>query len=275
GIWQYSFLSILVFGLFIVKNIIISGYLLYPLTQFDILNFEWKQPKTLIEFYKNGTYLAGMNNVDVSSFSFLEKIAHWLNIPKLHGVFNKTYILLILVFPWVIYKSKHKYSLFTIYILAILQLVILWFTSPQYRFFFVFVSFLAIQLFVTIIKNKKVGLYLVTLSIILSAIPIFITINLNTFTSNDFAMELNTFRLRNIIIPEKNTKTETKFTKHNIDGFEFNSPSEDTFFWATGNGELPCVNKKQIDYIRYYYNYIPQMRTDNLKDGFKSYLIEK
>ncbi|WP_418603110.1 LIC_10190 family membrane protein [Hwangdonia sp.] len=273
--WPYSFLSITVLGLFIAKNTIISGYVLYPISQIDMVDFDWKAPKELLEFYKLGTYLEGMSNMDVSQLDFFEKVKVWLTLPKLDGLFNKVFVVLLIIFPWIAYKNKDKSSLFIIYILAILQLVLLWFTSPQYRFFFVFVAFLAIQVIVTFIKNKKVGLYLVSMAIVLSAIPVFITINLNAFTNNNFAMALNTFQLKNIIIPEKNTKTETTYTKHIIDDFEFYSPSEDAFFWVTGNGDLPCVNKKQIDYIKYYYNFVPQKRTDDLKDGFKSILVEK
>ncbi|MFD1615258.1 LIC_10190 family membrane protein [Gelatiniphilus marinus] len=274
-LWQYLFFSITVLVLFISKNAIVSGYLLYPITQIDLVDFDWKVPKELLNFYKLGTYLEGMSNMDVSQLGFLEKVKVWLTLPKLDGLFNKAFILLLIVFPWAVYKNKDKSSLFIIFILAIIQLVLLWFTSPQYRFFFVFVSFLGIQVFLRFSAIRKAGLYLVYLSVILSAIPVFITIDLNAFTNNNFAMELNTFKLKNIIIPEANTKTETKYTMHNIDGFEFYSPNEDVFFWATGDGNLPCVNKKQIDYIRYYYNYVPQMRTDNLKDGFKSIAIEK
>ncbi len=274
-LWQYSLLSLTVLGLFLFKNAIISGYLFYPLAQINVLNFDWKVPKELLEFYRLGTYLEGMSNIDVSQLSVLEKVKVWLTLPKLDGLFNKAFVLLLLVFPWFIYKSKHKSSVLVIYILAIIQLAILWFTSPQYRFFFVFVSFLAIQIFSSLIKSKKVGVSLVTFSIILSAIPVFVTVNLNAFTNNNFAMALSTFKLKNVIIPEENTRTKTKFIRYYIDGFEFYSPDEDVFFWATGNGNLPCVNKKQIDYIKYYYNYIPQLRTNDLKDGFKSVLNEK
>ena len=273
GFWQYTLLCAVVLGLFISKNAIISGYLFYPISQIDVLNVDWKAPKPIIEFYKLGTYLEGMSNVDVSQLGLFEKIKVWLTLPKLDGLFNKAFVLLLIVFPGVIYRNKNKSSLLVIYVLAVIQLIILWFASPQYRFYFVFVCFLAIQLLVMLIKSKRIGLYLVSFSAILSAIPVFITVDLNAFTTNNFAMELNTFKLKNIVIPEKNTKTETEFTKHNINGFEFNSPSEDTFFWATGNGELPCVNKKQIEYIKHYYNYVPQKRTDAIKDGFKSVFL--
>jgi hypothetical protein len=86
---------------------------------------------------------------------------------------------------------------------------------------------------------------------------------------------MSEFKLKNIIIPEDITKTRTNFSKEIIHNFEFNSPNNDVFFWSTGNGDLPCVNKKQIEYITDYYKYIPKKRTENLKDGFKSVLVEE
>lgn len=272
---KYLIVSSITLILFLVKNAIISGYVLYPFETLDLLNVDWKQPQELIEFYKKGTFSAGMNNTDVSSLSFLEKFKFWLTIPKLHGLFNKVYILLILLFPFFIYKNKNKSSLTTIYALAILQLILLWSSSPQYRFYLVFVIFLSIQMFTTIFKKKNYGVTLAFLSFIISAIPLFFNINLNVLTNNNFSMKLSTFKFKNIIIPEGKSKTVTQFNKQNIEGFEFNSPNNDTFFWSTGDGDLPCVNKKQINYFKDYYNYIPQQRTLDLKDGFKSVLIDK
>lgn len=272
---QYIILCTSVFGLFLSKNFIISGHLFYPTHILDILNADWKLPKELLQLYETGTYQAGMNNIDVSHLSFFGKVKYWLQIPKLHGLFNKIYLLLIFIFPFFLaIKNKYKASLLVIYILAILQFFIVWLNSPQYRFYFVFIIILSLQIFTILFKTHKIGFYLIYVSISLSAIPIFINFDLSTFTNNNFAMKLNTFKLKNIVIPEENTKTKTKFTKQNIDGFEFYSPDEDVFFWATGNGNLPCVNIKQVKYVKYYYKYVPQMRTDRLKDGFKSVLID-
>ncbi|TGV04563.1 LIC_10190 family membrane protein [Flavivirga rizhaonensis] len=273
---HYFILSGGILILFLLKNAIVSGYLIYPIQSLDILDVNWKQPKILLEFYNNGTYLAGMNNnADVSTLNVIERFKYWISIPKLHGVFNKIYILFILIFPWFIVRSKDKSSMMVIYTLAILQFIVLWNTSPQYRFFFIFIIFLSIQFFISIIKHKSLGVSLVYLSIIASAFPVFFNINLNTFTNNHFSMTLSQFKLRHLVVPERNSKTVTSFNKHTINGFEFNSPDDDVFFWSTGNGNIPCVNKKQIDYIMYYYNYIPQQRSKNLADGFKSILIEK
>ena len=275
NIFKYIVLCSTILGLFLIKNYTISGYLLYPTPIFDVLNVDWKLPKELLQLYQTGTYQSGMNNIDVSHLSFFEKLSYWIKIPKLHGLFNKIYLLVLIVFPLLLLKNKNVKPLFIIYILAILQFVIVWLNSPQYRFFFVFVLVLSLQIFISLFKSRKLGITLVYASLVLSAIPIFIPINLNTFTSNNFVMSLSTFKLEHIIIPEENTKTITTFSKENIDGFEFNSPGEDVFFWSTGSGDLPCVNKQQVEYIKTYYNYIPKLRGNSLKDGFISEKVKK
>lgn len=271
---NYTLLCSVVFIVFISKNIVISGYILFPIDAIDFFNFDWKQPKSLVEFYNYGTYLAGFDNQDISQLTILERFWFWLNISKLHGIFNKLFVLLLLIFPWFIYKSKNKSALSVIYILAVLQLIILWNSSPQYRFFFVFIIFFSIQIFISIFKQKGLVLFFVAGSIFLSAIPIFLEVNLNVVTKNPFAMKLSTFHSKNILIPEGISKTNTVFSKEIVNSFEYNSPSDEVFFWATGNGNLPCVNKQQIEFVKNSYNYVPQLRTTNLKGGFKSIKIE-
>ena len=272
----YLVLGIITLSLFVTKNTIISGYLFYPMVQLNLFDFDWRVPKTILEFYHLGTYLEGMSQIDVSGLSFIEKVKLWLSLPKLDGLFNKIFIVLLIIYPFIIIRKKKWFSFSMLYLAGILQLVLLWFTSPQYRFFFIFLCFFAIQVFVVIIKKAKVALVLIYISVILSAIPLFVKIDLNTFTKNKFAMALSKFKLDNIILPEKNSKTITEFTLHHINNFEFYSPGDDVFFWATGNGDLPCVNKKQINYFYEYFKYSPQLRTGNLKDGFKSVnVVEK
>ncbi len=267
---SYTFLCTLVLSLFLFKNYIISGYLLYPMNTFDVLSVDWKLPQQLLKLYKIGTYQSGMDNMDISQFNFSQKLSYWLQIPKLHGLFNKTYLILLIIFPFLIFKSKIRKPYTIIYILALLQFVLIWLNSPQYRFFIVFIIILSLCIYNILFESNKAGLLLIYISLILSAIFIFIPIKLNHFTSNKFAMSLSNFELKNIVIPEGISKTKTTFSKENINGFEFNSPGENAFFWGTGNGELPCVNKKQINYIKSRYHFIPQLRTEYLKDGFIS-----
>ena len=272
---DYALLGGVVLVIFISKNAIISGYALFPIEAVDLFNFDWKQPKALMSLSTYGTSVAANSDPDVSPFlNSIRRFLFWLNSPKLHGVFNKVYILLLLIYPWFIYKIKSKGALLIIYFLALLQFIILWNSSPQYRFFFVFIIFLSIEIFVSLFKYKNWIVFFVLISVFLSAIPLFIEINLKAFTNNSLALTLTEFNSKNLLIPEKNSKNNTEYSKENIDGFEFYSPINNPFFWGTGNGNLPCVNKNQINYIREYYKYTPQLRTNKLKDGFKSLKIE-
>jgi hypothetical protein len=40
------------------------------------------------------------------------------------------------------------------------------------------------------------------------------------------------------------------------------------FFWANGDGNLPCVNQEQINYFEQTLGVVPQMRGADLSDGF-------
>lgn len=267
---RFISLGIVVLILFLAKNAIISGYLLYPITKSSFFNFNWKVPEEIIEFYRLGTYLEGMSNLDVSNLGNWDKFKIWLSLPKLDGLFNKLFTVLLLFFPWFIYKSKYKFGLLAIYFVSILQFILLWNTSPQYRFFFIFVSFLTIQIFTFIFKKENMILLFLSLTVITSAVPVFFSLDLNAFTNNKFVMKLSSFKMKNLIIPEENTKTITQFSEENINGFKFYSPDDDVFFWSTGDGKLPCVNKKQIMFFKDSYNIIPKQRGTSLKDGFKS-----
>ena len=55
----------------------------------------------------------------------------------------------------------------------------------------------------------------------------------------------------------------------------YNSPDENTYIWATGDGNLPCVNSKQIEYFEKNLDYIPQLRGATLSDGFYSKKVKK
>lgn len=81
-------------------------------------------------------------------------------------------------------------------------------------------------------------------------------------------MELSNFSTENIIFPYENTKNNTTFEVIHLGNLKYNSPIQNDFFWASGNGTLPCVNKDQIAYFKKYFYIIPQQRTKDLKDGF-------
>ena len=93
-------------------------------------------------------------------------------------------------------------------------------------------------------------------------------------TNNKYLQLKSRFELENIIFPKSNSKyPNLKFDKIQNENLEYYSPKENFFFFGTSDGSLPCVNKVQIDYFEKYYFIKPQLRTNNLKDGFYSKIL--
>ena len=116
-------------------------------------------------------------------------------------------------------------------------------------------------------KRKQI-LIVLGLSTFLTAFVLFIPLNLKSLARNEHAVATSNFSIQNIIFPYQNSKYETGFERMENEHFYYNSPKNIDFFWGTADGEIPCVNKVQIEYFDQKYNVKPQMRSDDLKDGF-------
>lgn len=258
--------------LFIIKNNITSGYDLYPLKEINSIDQEWELPEAILTHTKHGTYLSGFGDKEVEHLNHLERFWFWLKLPKLDGIFNKLFILLLTVYPLSFLRKKKKIAYAFIYSIAIIHLVLIWHSSPQYRFFFIFILFFSCELFSLIIKDKRIVLSIIGINILFSSYIIFFDFNITRFTDNALLSSLNTFHFRNIVTPEKNSNINSRFTKEKIFNFEFHNPNNDTFLWTTGNGKLPCINKKQVNYFKYKYNITPTQLGKKTSEGYKSIL---
>lgn len=270
-----SILGALVLFLFIFKNYLISGYLMFPGDWLDIVNPDWKIPKSMQQFYYANTeaYSLIMNAEEYAELGFWQKMKVWVMLPKLSGLFNKTMLVLIAIVPILMFGlKKNKKSYLIIYGIGLIHLLVLFATSAQYRFYFNFFIFFLLFSISAFGIGKKLLHTGIILGVIISAVPLFIPIQLSQLTDNKFAMNLNTLQLNQIIQPHKNSKYIGNYSVYNKGNIDYSSPIDDAFFWNTGDGQLPCTNKNVIEYFEYYFGYLPQKRTDNLKDGFKSVL---
>lgn len=265
---------------FFSKNYIITGYLLNPTDLLgNLLNPDWKMPNHLQQlFYAYPQFHAYNSSPEefenFKNWSQLTKFTKWFFSPKLHGIFNKLILILLIVFPFWIRKNK---ALFWIYITSLFQFLILYFTSPQYRFFFHIILVLGLIIIATILikisfRNLKI---LLTLTVVPVLIPLVFNLNFKALTNNHFMRtQTKTFRAPYLFKPKKNSQYIYHYEKI-IDGnLEYNSPVK-TYMWLTGDGELPVANKIMINYIKKREGLRPQLRTGKLKDGFKSEEIKK
>ena len=265
-------LSVLILVLFLIKNTIITGYPLYPTQLFSSTNFTFKVPKELVSFYFDLTKLYGFHITqnEFNSFSYLQIFIKWLNVHKINAVFNITSILLLVFGSYFIYKFHNQKAYWLLYFVMVFQFGLLLFTSPQFRFFIHFLLFFSFLILVCFLNSKRTILFLLYGSSIIVAFLVLVPINYSALTTNKLIAENSHFTISESIFPHTNTKMRTQFHKEKIGNLEFNSPAKNTFFWANGDGELPCVNSQQLEYFKYKFHIIPQMRTKDLKDGFYS-----
>ncbi len=273
----FFILGILISLILILKNIIISGYPLFPFEYFA-MNVDWKIPQNLFLFITESTKNAGyFENEIVLNPTFYQKINAWLHLSGLNRIFNLGMILLFILSLFINEFRKNK-NYIILYFVLLIHFLVLLLTSPQFRFFlpeFVFFTVLIICIVINFFKFdfKTVQIFMI-LFLIFSTIFIEF-LDFNKLTDNKLLQNKSVFKLANIIIPQNNSKYNfMEFEKIKNGNFEYFSPKENFFFYGTGNGNLPCVNKFQIEYLEKYYFIKPQLRTDNLKDGFYSKILK-
>jgi len=272
-------ISLISLSAFCIKNYIISGYILYPTQLFQaFLNPDWKISPEIQNFYYNATSryaITSVSSSEISRLSSWEYFRYWLQEPGLRSFFNKLIILLLLIFPFFIKKSK---PLLWLYIYALIQFFILFLTSPQYRFFFPLILGMSIFILTKIFLNSPKFINFILW--ILGLTPVFSILfpvnleNLRTTTSSP--IHTNSFKLKNLIYPAPDSQYKLMYEKVEEGNLYYFSPvGNDLFFWITGDGRLPCAHKEMIDYFKEKYKIRPQLRTSSLKDGFKFEKIKK
>lgn len=269
-----AILSILVLGLFIAKNVILSGYPLFPSTYFkDSIALSYALPVEINHFWFNTAkmYDVVVNRSEFHQLSSFEIFIKWLFYSKIDSVFNCSILALVLIIPMFLYRFLNTKAYWFLYLTMLFQLVFLFLSSPQYRFVLQFVlifGFLLIAHFINKVQHLVFVFYV-------GLIPIVITLFYPIQTSALLEYTDKPLKFENVIFPSKNSNVNTTYYKAKIGNLSYFSPDSKTYIWVTGDGNLPCVNTKKIEYFKLKLGYIPQLRTTNLKDGFYSMPIPK
>jgi hypothetical protein len=257
----FFFITSFIFGsVWIIKNSIITGYPLFPLSIID-LNLDWKLPAESVNYmYKNINNLGYASNASIhSSYSIFQKLTYWIQLNGINRIFNLGTILLIVITPFTpFYRKNSKLKL--VYVILIIHFIFLLLNSPQYRFFlptFIFLSSLIIH---QILSNKQ----LITNFVILffSSVLLILSVVYDVKSISNHSK----FQFSQLIKPEPISKYKNvKFEEIQMGNLKFYSPNLPNLYETT-NGKLPCVNKKLLD----FYSFYPQQRTSDINDGFYS-----
>lgn len=259
-------------GILLIKNIIITGNPIYPMVSTKALKMSWALPEVmetyLFQYAK--AYGFGQSPDVYNTATFWQLLKYWLFNNGFDGLLNFVAISILLLSPLAILKYKSNSVLKFIFILAILQLISLLFTSPQIRFYLVFIFFFGFLLLSIFISQKKLVTICILASLCLSVI-VALPIGSKFLWPHSINQNLENITWKNIVIPHENTNQhKTDYIKIIEGNTTFHSPKNSAFFWNTNNAPVPALNQEQLNYFKTYFKYIPQKRTQHLEDGFIS-----
>ncbi|PWI29628.1 hypothetical protein DI383_10420 [Flavobacteriaceae bacterium LYZ1037] len=262
---QYTFIvwvvSISTLGFIIIKNILMTGNVLYPLTGIELLKTDWSLPTNIETYFYNyaKAYGYAITPDAYNHSSIINLLKEWFFQSGFDGLFNKLIILILVLYLFFIKKFKRNKAILFIYGIALLQLCILFITSPQFRFYMPFVFILSLFIIAEIITSEKITKSILVISTIVILFPLlFVIPNIKT----------STFLASYLVEPHRNSQFESKYKTLKIGNTKINTPSNIDFFWGTGNTKIPALNEQQFEYFKTHFKVIPQQRTENLKDGF-------
>lgn len=270
--YSLATITIIITSLLVIKNVIITGNPLYPFLGIDSIKTSWHLPNTVSEYFKNYGLAYGyqMTPEVFAESSYLLRFKNWFFANGLHSIFNKAIVVLILILPFIIKKWYQQKAYWMFYFSLVITMIILWNSSPQYRFFLPFILISGFIILSVFNLNKSIIKSLFAVSTILVFITIFIPINRQAWTENKQHQEASIFKIDYVLIPHANSKYLVNYKTITIENTDFNAPNNETFFWETGNTSLPAVSEAQLEYFKTHFSIIPQMRTKYIRDGFYS-----
>ena len=263
-------LGLLVFVLFVFKNIMLTGYPLFPLLCFRLCDLDYTVPSLIMDFFFSKSMMNSfyIDNAAFPGASLLDLAKHYFLYNGMAGYIGIASLLTLLTAPIVIFKKRLPKGIWSIYFAFLVLVVLLCFSSPQYRFYIYFTLFFLLLFLSLWISNPKWILRLYTLSMVLVGVLVFIPLSFGSLTANALLSQNSSFHLKDILIPEPNSKWNPEYKGGSVGNMSYHSPVDTSFFWVTGNGDLPCVNDVQLKYFEQGFFYIPQQRSSDLNDGF-------
>ncbi len=144
----YILLGLAIAVPFLARNVIISGYLVYPYPELDLFNVDWKMPEYTLLFDRNEIKAWGWGLNDV--YLFDTPIKEWFPVwikgigSTMRTLFYTNLVLLLPVTLWEVYKAiKKKNWTGLLTVATIIACMALWFVgSPLPRYGSVFLVLL-------------------------------------------------------------------------------------------------------------------------------------
>lgn len=245
-IWKSIIIQLMFIIPWLIGNIIICGYLLYPFNEIDLFDVDWKVPSYFFEFDKIVLSSWGkVNGQDIfitQKMRVLEWLPLWFNQLD---IFNKVLIFTFLLSSLVVtYFAINKKELIWPILFNYLSFFLIFFNGPHPRFLFGYM-----------VSSVAFAFYLLDLKISFKFMKTSLIILCLILTSSIlFKYSLNENFTKEIFIPKPypNENLETKFIKD----FKFYKVKSTNMCWDN----FPCS---------YYFIDSVTLRGSNIENGFK------
>ncbi|MCQ2081178.1 MAG: hypothetical protein MJZ11_05925 [Lachnospiraceae bacterium] len=195
---KFSILGIVTVVPFLIRNIILSGYLLYPFPSIDIFDFEYKMPSWVAEFDSHEIQVYGRGYSDVTRYDepFTRWIGSWFSsldavnkVSFLAGLFGIV-IFVVLLVKTIVGKEREELPYFIAMGTMNVSFIFFMLTSPNIRYGCVFLYLapaLSIgYLYKRTLARKDNG---ITVSILVSLFIIYKAVMFGSFLMKDMTSE--------------------------------------------------------------------------------------
>ncbi len=249
--YWFAGLTVLSLILWLSKNYLITGYGFYPFTYFGyLIQPVWQYPRELMQ------YMSQLGQREGMALSLDQNIIagfwQWLHQTGWHQVVNSLFVLMLFIFPLVLFFKKKSFqnieAYVIIYVLGLFYFILILFINPNFRFFLAFLLF-----FILAIKSQeKLHRFYDFFNAV--GIILFIIVAL-------LLAKKHHFKAKNMLIPKPVSKLTYRFKSGQDDHFEYHYPDNSTLFWETGDAPLPAVHDNQIQYFKEHFDMVPQKQT--------------
>lgn len=145
---MYLTLGIMIIAPFLVRNVVISGYLLYPYEALDLFSVDWKMPAYALEYDRNEikAWGWGLKNVNLFDTPMKEWFPLWFSDlgGKLRLLFGASILSIIITLPLGLWRGINKRSWdFLLVYVTMSACFLLWFLgAPSPRYGLIYMAFL-------------------------------------------------------------------------------------------------------------------------------------
>lgn len=237
--------GLFIFIPFTARNVILSGYMIYPIYQIDLFSFDWKIPKEVAQSLtltiKSWAKIPRVNAHTVSLLKFSEWMPNWWGrMDRLMKIIIAGNLFSILNAGILMYKKKIRYSLVSSFFF--LCAIFWFFSAPEPRFAWGFLISSAIFTYFFLL-SPFFDRYFKTLALTLIIITLPLTLRILALPGwihyvhySEYNSSASVYLLERLFYPTPITKPEIKI--ETVNGIKYFIPVKTDQCY---NAPLPCV----------------------------------